>query len=162
VDEEDLTALQEELAAAQAELEQLQVAAADSEARAEHLESQVSELRDELARAQGEALEREEELGTQNEALGGQLRSAAERYRALVLESSPELPAELVAGETVEEIEASLERAHETVSKVRGHLESQAQAGRVPVGAPARSAPDLSGLSAHEKIRYGLERRARS
>jgi hypothetical protein len=42
------------------------------------------------------------------------------------------------------------------VAKVRGHIESQAQAGRVPVGAPARSGPDLSGLSAEQKIQHGL------
>jgi len=38
-------------------------------------------------------------------------------------------------------------------------MEAQAQAGRVPAGAPQRSAPDVSALSAAQKIRYGLERR---
>lgn len=149
---EELTAVQEELAEARAELEGLQVGAADSEARASHLESQETELRRELAQANDEAAAREEELA----GLRQQTRSSAERYRELVLQQAPELPAELVTGETVEEIDVALQRARETVLKVRGHLESQAQAGRVPVGAPARSGPDLTALSPEEKIRFGL------
>ena len=149
---EELTAVQEELAEARVELERLQVGAADSEARAAHLETQETELRHELAQANHEAEAREQEL----EGLREQTRSSAERYRALVLQQAPELPAELVTGETVEEIDVALQRARETVSKVRGHLESQAQAGRVPVGAPPRSGPDLSALSPEEKIRFGL------
>ena len=157
--EDELTAMQEELAEAQAELERLQVTAADREARAAHLEAQEAQLRQELALANHEAEAREQELTgfrEQTEALQEQVRSSAQRYRDLVLEQAPELPAELVAGETVDEVEEALQRARETVSKVRGHLESQAQAGRVPVGAPPRSGPDLSALSPEEKIRFGL------
>lgn len=157
---EELTQVQEELASTQAEFEQLQVAAADREARAAQLETQLSELREEMAQTRGRAQAREQELGEQARALEGQVQSAAQRYRELALEQAPELPAELVAGETVEEVDAALQRARETVSKVRGHLESQAQADRVPVGAPPRSEPDLSALSAEEKIRYGLEQRS--
>ena len=151
--------LQEELAEARAELERLQVSAADGEARAAHLESQQGRLQEELAQARSEAEARDQELTglrEQAEALQDRVRSSAQRYRELALEHSPELPQELVAGDTVEDVDQALQRARETVSKVRGHLESQAQAGRVPVGAPPRSAPDLSALSAEEKIRFGL------
>lgn len=153
--------LQEELAEARAELERLQVSAADGEARAAHLESQQGRLQEELAQARSEAEARDQELTglrEQAEALQERVRSSAQRYRELALEHSPELPQELVAGDTVEDVDQALQRARETVSKVRGHLESQAQAGRVPVGAPPRSAPDLSALSAEEKIRFGLQR----
>ena len=156
--DEELQELQEELAAARSELERLQATAADREARAAHLESELSAAREELAGAREQAQSREEELRAQNEALAEQSRGAAQRYRAVALQQSPELPEELVAGESVAEIDAALERARETVLKVRGHLESQAQATRVPVGAPVRSGPDLSGLSAREKIQRGLER----
>ncbi len=151
--EEELRALQEELADARAEVERLREHTADREARASHLESQLVELREELAQARSSAEEREATLSQQ-------VRLSAERYREAVLASEPELPAELVTGASVEEIDASLERARETVARVRGHLESQAQAGRVPAGAPERSGPDLSALSAEEKIRLGLGRRA--
>src|SRR3972149_1313520 len=103
--EEELKELEDELAAARAEVERLQTTAADREARAAHLEAQLAGLRGARGRAQGRA-----------------------RGRA------PEVPAELVEGATVEEIDASVQRARETVAKVRGHIETQAQVGRVPVG----------------------------
>ena len=161
---DEVVELEEQLAAAQAEIEGLQATAADREARAAHLESQLGALRQELSQAREETQVREQELAGLTErgaALEAQVRSAAQRYRELALERSPELPQELVAGETVEEIDQAIERARETVAKVRGHLESQAQAGRVPVGAPVRSGPDLSGLSAEEKIREGLRQKDR-
>ncbi len=161
--EEELDEVREELAAARVEIERLQTKVADREARAVHLESEVTQLREELTQARDETQTREQELTAQAERgqeLEAQAREAAERYRELVLQQSPELPAELVAGDTVQQVDASLERARETVSKVRGHLESQAQAGRVPVGAPPRSGPDLSALSPEEKISYGLRRRS--
>ncbi len=154
--DDELATTQEELAAAKAELEQLQVATADREARSAHLES-------ELATAQDTAKARELELAgssDRTQALESQARDAAQRYRELALRGAPELPEELVTGETVEEVEQALQRARETVSNVRGHLESQAQAGRVPAGAPPRSGPDLAGMSSEEKIRYGLQQRA--
>ena len=150
---DELTAAQEELAAARAELERLQETAADSEARAAHAESQLTQANEEIELARGESEAREQDLTAQ-------LQSAADRYRDLALEQAPELPAELVSGATVAEVDEALQRARETVSKVRGHLESQAQAGKVPVGAPPRSEPDLSGLSTEEKISYGLQQRA--
>jgi chromosome segregation ATPase len=158
--EEELQELQEELAAARSELERLQVTAADREARAVHLESELSALRQELAGAREEAQSRDEELCAQNDALSTQAQGAAQRYRELILLQSPELPEELVTGESVAEIDAALERARETVLKVRGHLESQAQATRVPVGAPVRSGPDISGMNAEEKIREGLRQKS--
>ena len=162
--DEELSDVREELEAARADVERLQAVAADREARAAHLESQLTEVRQELAQAAEQAEAREQELSALRErsgALTGQVRGAAERYRELVLRQSPELPEELVTGDSVEEIEAALERARETVSKVQGHLESQAQATRVPVGAPVRSAPDLSGLSAEQKIAAGLRQKDR-
>ena len=160
--DDELTTTQEELAATKAELEQLQVTTADREARSAHLESELADALAELATAQDTAKARELELGGLSErtqALESQAQSAAQRYRELALRVAPELPEELVTGETVEEVEQALQRAREIGSNVRGHLESQAQAGRVPVGAPPRSAPDLAGMSSEEKIRYGLQQR---
>ena len=153
MNDEELATVQEELAEARAELERLQVAAADREARAAHLESELAQARSDADAREGELVSARE----QAQALDEQVRASAEQYRELALQHSPELPAELVAGGTVEEVEQSLQRARETVSKVRGHLESEAQAGRVPVGAPPRSEPDLSALSPEEKISFGLQ-----
>jgi hypothetical protein len=156
MNEEELQDLQDELSAARAELDRLQSTAADREARAAHLESELTALREELSAAREQAESQASELRAQNESLAQEVRGSALRYRELLLQHAPELPEELITGESVAEVDAALERARETVSKVRGHLESHAQATRVPVGAPVRSAPDYSGLSAAEKIKLGL------
>ena len=78
----------------------------------------------------------------------------------MLLAAAPELPEELVAGDSIEELDASAERARQTVRQVRERLESQAQAGRVPAGSPPRGSPDFSALSSIEKIRLGLNRSA--
>lgn len=163
--EVEVTELQERLIEAQAEVERLQAMAADREARAAHLEEVSAGLRRELEEARGAASVSQERVGALEEesnALREGLRSAAGRYRELVLASNPELPVEMVTGESVEEVEASIEAARQTVARVREHLENQVEAGRVPTGSPPRSPPDLSGLSAQEKIRFGLERAAKN
>jgi hypothetical protein len=98
--------------------------------------------------------QRQEELA----ALKAQLALAVARYRGLLLASAPELPEEMVAGDTVEEVEASAARAREVVERVRRQLEARAQAQRVPAGAPPRTQPDLSSLSPGEKIAYALNK----
>ena len=161
--DDELTVLQDELAATRAELERLQVTAADREARTSHLDAQLAQVRDELEASRSQAQASEQELASlrdRSESLQTQVQGSAQRYRELALQQAPELPADLVVGETVEEVQESLQRARETVARVRGHLEQQAQAGRVPVGAPPRSGPDMSGLSAEDKIRLGLQQGA--
>jgi hypothetical protein len=81
-----------------------------------------------------------------------------QRYREVVLEREPQLPADLVTGDSVGEVDAAVERARQTVARVRQHLDQQAQALRIPAGAPARGSPDVSELSSAEKIRLGLSK----
>jgi chromosome segregation ATPase len=166
VTDEEIAALQDELAEAQTEVDRLQTIAADREARAAHLEETLAQLREEqsqlsasLREAQDQVAARDEEaaaLREQVEALQGSLKAAASKYRDALLASRPEVPPDLVSGETVEEVDQHLEAAMRMVAQLRSHLESQAQALRVPSGAPARRAPDLSALSPAEKIIHGL------
>lgn len=100
----------------------------------------------------------EQELDTQVASLKEQLATAAQKYRGLLLATAPEIPEELVTGDTPEEVEASFTAARDTVEKVRRQLEARAQAERVPAGAPPRTAPDLGALSPQEKIAYALSR----
>ncbi len=102
---------------------------------------------------------REELLESEVAALKQQLSISAQKYRALILAGAPEIPEELVRGETLEEIEASFRVAKEVVERVRRQLEARAAAERVPTGAPARSSPDLSALTPMEKIAYGLTKK---
>ena len=164
--DEEIAALQDELTEAQTEVDRLQTIAADREARAAHLEETLAQLQEEQSRlsaslreAQAQFAARDEELAALHqevEALQGGLKAAAGKYRDALLASRPEVPPDLVGGETVEEVDQHLEAALRMVAQLRGHLESQAQALRVPTGAPARRAPDLSALSPAEKIVHGL------
>lgn len=160
---EELAALQDELAGARAQVERLQLEAADAEARAQRAIAEATELRDEVrasaeaaSAAAGDATALREQLAAAEQ----RMRASAERYRDLVVRTEPALPAELIAGETIEDVDASVEAARDVVGRVRAHIESQAQSARVPAGAPQRSAADVSSLSAEQKIRYGLARRA--
>ncbi len=166
-DADDLIDTDDRLADAGAEIERLQSQAADAEARAAHLEevnrALQRQLDEEVAAARAEAEAKHQQvvaLEGQVEEQRQALTAAGQRYRELLLASNPEVPADLVRGESIEEVEASLEAARRTVLEVRSHLESEAQAGRVPAGSPVRSGPDLSALSPQEKIRMGLSRPA--
>ena len=92
------------------------------------------------------------------DALRHQLTSATARYREALLTAAPEVPAELVTGATPEEVEASLAQARGMVERIRSNLGAQLAEQRVPTGAPIRSAPDVSALSARDKIAYALTR----
>lgn len=167
----ELLALRDQLAEAQAEIEQLQAQAADAEACAataeerlaqaqaeiEALRGRVSDLEGERQAQQAELTEAEQRLAELEEEAAGlrqQLRQAALRYREARLAAQPEVPADMINGETIEEIDQQLEAALKLVSQVKERL--QAGSPRVPIGSPLRRPPDLSALLAAEKIKLGL------
>lgn len=90
--------------------------------------------------------------------LQGQLALAVSKYRVALLARFPEVPEELVSGETLEAVDASLTAARGIVDKVRAQLDARAAAERVPAGAPARAPADVGALSPAEKIAYALSR----
>jgi len=164
--DEELVLLEEQLATAHADIERLQAQLAEARAKQAEHESRLKETLRQLEAARGDLTAaaaanaaREEEvsrLQAQLAAVQDERREAVSRYREAALAREPDVPADLVAGETVAELEASLAQARQTVAQVRQHLEQQAQALRVPAGAPAREGPDVSDLSPAEKIRLGL------
>jgi septal ring factor EnvC (AmiA/AmiB activator) len=167
--------MDDDLAEARAEIEALQAAAADAEARA-------ATACDDLAEARGHAAEVEEQLAlaaAERETARGELaetrealtaartavREAAARYRAAVLAAAPDIPQDLVPeAEDIAEIDRCVESARRVVGRVREKLEEAtaeaARTLRVPAGAPARRAPDVSSLSPEDKIRLGLQQAA--
>jgi len=112
--------------------------------------------------AQAAALrEREEELAAiraEIDEARQRLALAVAKYRLLALERQPQIPAELVSGETVEEVARSLATARALVERVRRQLEAETQSRRVPVGSPGRQGADVSALSPRDKIAYALAR----
>ena len=88
--------------------------------------------------------------------LGKGLAQAVAAYKELVVEANPGILAELVTGETIEEVNESLKNARALMDRVRQEIEAEAAKTRVPAGAPQRVPIDLSSLSAREKIQYAI------
>ncbi len=93
------------------------------------------------------------------ESLQSRLASATARYREALLAAAPDVPEEMVGGESPEEVETSLAGARQMVERVRGQIEAQIAGERVPSGAPVRGNQEFSGMSSREKIAYALTQR---
>ena len=170
MNEEEITALQRELEGARREVE-------DSTRRAEELKGQLGERdarlgevqrqldeataakesgEEELASVRAGLAERDTQLAAATEGLS----HAVESYRASLVAANPEIPEEMIGGDAIGDIDASLEKAREMAGRVRPRLEEDLKATSVPAGAPQRPAPDLSELSPREKIEYALRKEA--
>ena len=127
---------------------------------------------------QGKVTNLETEVATKTqdiEALKGQLAEAStnfegakaayayavEDFKKLAAASNPLIPPEVIFGTTVEEVKASLARTNKLVANVQESLAKQAVASAVPAGAPARTGPNVEGMSTKEKINLGLEQAKR-
>ena len=159
MDEHEIKAIQEEnetlkgeKEAAVVELEQLKGQLAERDAA-------FTPLREELEQLKGEFTAKDTELKTLGEttsALGDSLAQAITAYKGLVIQASPGLAPELITGEAVDEVNASLEKAKGVIEVVRKSLEAERAGAKVPAGAPPRTLPDLSSLSPIEKIKHAI------
>src|SRR5688572_3971509 len=105
--DEEVVLLEEQLATAHADIERLEARLAE----ADRSIVEVTSLRSQLSAMQSESNERDARLKgltAQIENLTGQIDNAREqsrtdavRYRQLILAHEPDLPADLVAGETI-------------------------------------------------------------
>lgn len=91
--------------------------------------------------------------------LENSLSQAVSNYRALAAKSNPGMPEELIAGDSIEAIDKSVEDAQTLIDRVRKELEAEIAGARVPAGAPQRTPADLSALSSQEKIQYAIGER---
>ncbi len=128
----------EELANANARITELEQAAAN-------LDSGVITLKQSLA-------ESDEKLAQVNNSLT----EAVASYKALAIQANPGVLDQLITGDTIEDINESMETAKTLIGKVREGLEAEIVAARVPAGAPQRTPPDLSALSPRDKIQYAI------
>jgi predicted RNase H-like nuclease (RuvC/YqgF family) len=132
----------------------------------EELEREVKGRDATILRLEQERAERDSEIASLKQAmeeaesrideLGEALAKAVAAYREQVIQGNPGVPADMVTGETVEEIDESVKKGLALVEKVRQEMEAEAAKTRIPGGAPPRTPIDLSGLSAREKIRYAI------
>ncbi len=124
----------------------------EAEARVTELEQTVADRDSELATLK-QAMVKSDEALTE---VKNSLAEAVSSYRALVVQANPDIPDELIAGDSIEAINQSLENARALISRVRQVLEEEVAKTRVPSGAPQRAPPDLSALSPREKIQYAV------
>jgi len=157
--EEETTALQAELETAKGEIETLKGQLAERDAAFNPLEQELAETKAQFTERDGaatsweaHAAEKESELTAANEAIT----SAIASYRALAVSANPAIPQEMITGDSIEEINTSLESARTIVGKVTANVQASLAQGNVPPGAPSRGELDLSGLSPREKIQHGL------
>jgi hypothetical protein len=128
---------------------------AELEAARKSLEEQTARAAT-LERALEESQQVLQETQRKGEVLQAELASTLGRYRDALLAAAPDVPPELVQGETVAALEEGVAQAKALVERVRRQVEAQVSRERVPPGAPTRSRADLSGLSPQEKILLGL------
>ena len=88
----------------------------------------MAELEQKLERAETQRREGEEQLSTTQKSLA----EAVYRYRALLLESTPEAPESMVVGETVDEVDRSFAEAKALVQRVRRDVEEKLAKERLP------------------------------
>ena len=121
---------------------------------AENGESNTEELTARISQLEETVLSKDNELSM----LKGSLAEAVSKYRAAVISAATDVPGELVKGETLEEVDLSLQAARDIVARVRQQVEAGQTAAAVPAGAPPRRQPDLSELSPAAKISHALIR----
>jgi len=88
--------------------------------------------------------------------LSNALSQAVASYKEMVIKLNPGVLAELITGDTIEEVDESLKNAQALVERVRQEMEAEASRTKVPAGAPQRAPLDLSALSPREKIQYAI------
>lgn len=84
------------------------------------------------------------------------LAQAVSSYRAMIVESNPRVLAELITGDTIDEVNESLKNARALIDKVKQEMEAEVSRTKVPAGAPQRAPLDLSVLSPRDKIQYAI------
>ena len=133
-------------------LEAAAATAAESQTRLGELEQTVTERDTEITSLKESLAQGEPLLARVNENLS----LAVTAYKAALVQANPGVPASLVTGDSIEEVDRSLESAKSMVSDVRSAIEAEIKAGKVPAGSPPRTAPDLSAMSPREKLQYAV------
>lgn len=119
--------------------------------RVTELENLIAQKEEELAKANARISEMAPVIAESSHKLA----QAVSRYRALVVQASPTLE-ELITGDTIEEIDASVEKAKALVHKVKQGLAAEMMSVKVPAGAPERKPVNLEALSPRDKIQYAI------
>jgi hypothetical protein len=136
----------EDLQAIKAELEEEKKAKAAAEAVLADKDARIVALESALSEAK-----------KGSEATAAQLTQAVSKYLEAARALNSTIPQDVISGGTIEEIDASVEKAKAIADAVKATLEAQAKEAKVPAGAPTRGEISLEGLSPREKIAAGIQ-----
>jgi predicted nucleic acid-binding Zn-ribbon protein len=143
----------ETLEAIQVELEEERKAKAAAEASLAEKDTLIADLQAQLSEARSGFESTTAELAQVKEAHA----QAASKYLDAVRLANPTIPQDIIAGDNIEAIDASVQKAAAIATAVKANLEAQAKEARVPAGAPPRGEISLEGLSPREKIAAGIQ-----
>jgi hypothetical protein len=149
----------EDLEVIKAQLEEEQAAFAEAKAAAEAALAEKDACIAELLTELSEVKQATESLRAEGMAISEANAQAIAKYLGAVRLANPTIPQDIIAGDTIEEIDASLGKAQSIASAVKASLEAQAREVKVPVGAPTRGEISLEGLSPREKIAAGVQQK---
>ncbi len=143
----------EDLEAIRAQLGEEQEARATAEAALAEKDSRIAELEASLSEAQQASEAAAAEHAQVKEARD----QAVAKYLNMAKALNPAVPEGIIAGETIDEIDASVEKGKAIVDAVKAAMDSEAKGTKVPAGAPTRGSINLEGLSPREKIALGIQ-----
>jgi hypothetical protein len=145
----------EDLATIKAELEVERKARAAIEAAMADKDTMITDLQTKLS----DSIKGREAATTELTQTKDVHSKAVAKYLDAVKLANPTIPGEVIAGATIDDIDASVARALSIATAVKASLEAQAKQGRVPAGAPPRGEISLEGLSPREKIAAGIQQK---
>ena len=149
---DELKALQEERENLKQEKELLNSELRNRETTIKELQETLTARDTEISELKQTIAESAQRLAQINELLS----QAVASYRELTAALHPEIPPELIIGDSIEAVDESIKSAQSLVEKVKQGIEAETLKTRVPAGAPQRTPPDLSVLSPREKIEYAI------
>jgi chromosome segregation ATPase len=142
----------DELAAIKAQLDEEQKAKSALEQAISEKDAKLAGLETALSEAK-----------KSSEALTTSLKEARDqavaKYLTIAKTLNPTIPQDIIGGDTIAEIDASIEKGKALVTSVKQYIEAEASAAKVPAGAPTRTTISLEGMSPKEKIAYGIQQK---
>jgi hypothetical protein len=145
----------EDLEAIKAELEEEKKAKAAAEAALAAKDARITELQATVSVVTQAGETAAAELAQAKDAYT----KAVSNYLGVVKAANPTIPKDVIVGQTIEEIDASVAKALSIANAVKANLEAQAKETKVPAGAPTRGEISLEGLSPREKIAAGIQQK---
>ncbi len=148
----------EQLTAALSQVEDLTRQLGERDAKMGELRTEISE-KGAVVESQTQELAILQEAGKETDSklsgLAESFTDAIKRYRDLALVTVPDAVADLVVGDTIDAIDASLAGAKLLVDKVKTSLEASASE-TISSGSPERTGENWRDKTPREKIQYGL------